>query len=121
MQKEPVRRDSAQVAYGAPAVDSALATNKVLRNTYMLLSLTLLFSAGTATFAVLTNAPSLGLITLVVFIGLFFLVNAVRNSIWALPAVFLLRGIYSCTASDGSRAMQPPPKGTNADVDLASD
>ena len=76
---------------------SVLATNKVLRNTYMLLSLTLLFSAGTATFAVLTNAPYLGLFTLVIFIGLFFLVNAVRNTIWALPAVFLLTGFMGYT------------------------
>jgi modulator of FtsH protease len=76
----------------ATTQQSVLATNKVLRNTYMLLSLTLLFSAATATFAVLTNAPSLGLFSLVIFFGLFFLVNAVRNSIWALPAVFLLTG-----------------------------
>lgn len=77
---------------------SVLATNKVLRNTYMLLSLTLLFSAGTATFAVATNAPPLGfLIVLVGFIGLFFLVNALRNSVWALPAVFLLTGFMGYT------------------------
>ena len=44
--------------------ESALATNKVLRNTYMLLSLTLLFSGATAAFAVMTNAPYMGLWTL---------------------------------------------------------
>ena len=77
--------------------ESALATNKVLRNTYMLLALTLLFSGATATFAVLTNAPSLGLFSLVIYIGLFFAVNAARNSVWALPLVFLLTGFMGYT------------------------
>ena len=36
---------------------SALATNKVLRNTYLLLSLTLLFSGFTAAISMLLNMP----------------------------------------------------------------
>ena len=36
---------------------SALATNKVLRNTYMLLALTLLFSGLTAGISMMMNMP----------------------------------------------------------------
>jgi modulator of FtsH protease len=50
---------------------SVLATNKVLRNTYTLLSMTLLFSALCAGIAVMTNMPPLGMIvTLVGYFGL---------------------------------------------------
>ena len=41
---------------------SALATNKVLRNTYTLLSMTLLFSALCAGIAVMINMPPMGII-----------------------------------------------------------
>jgi modulator of FtsH protease len=78
--------------------ESALATNKVLRNTYILLSMTLLFSAFTAGFAVATNAPPLGLfITLGGYFGLLFLTSALRNSPWGLVAVFALTGFLGYT------------------------
>ena len=52
----------------------ALRQHKVLRNTYMLLSLTLLFSAGAATFTAALNLPAPGiLLTLVGYFGLLFL------------------------------------------------
>ena len=78
--------------------ESALATNKVLRNTYMLLSLTLLFSALTAGFAMATNAPPLHwLITLGGYFGLLFVVTRLRNSVWGLLAVFALTGFLGYT------------------------
>ncbi len=81
----------------APA-ESALATNKVLRNTYMLLSMTLLFSGLTAGIAVVSNAPPLGfLITMVVYLGLFFLTAKLSNSVWGLVAVFALTGFMGYT------------------------
>mgnify|MGYP001815183731 CR=1 FL=1 len=53
---------------------SALATNKVVRNTYMLLSMTLLFSALTAGVSMTLNLPHPGLLlTLVGYFGLLFL------------------------------------------------
>lgn len=85
-----------QVTTARP-LESALATNRVLRNTYMLLSLTLLFSAGTAAFAVMTNAPSLGLMTLVIYLGLFFLTAKLRNSVWGIVSVFALTGFLGYT------------------------
>ena len=78
--------------------ESALATNKVLRNTYMLLSLTLLFSALTAGFAMATKAPPLHwLITLGGYFGLLFVVTRLRDSAWGLAAVFALTGFLGYT------------------------
>ena len=58
---------------------NALAANKVLRNTYLLLSLTLLFSAGTAGIAMATHAPPLHwLVTLGGYFGLLFVVTRVN-------------------------------------------
>ncbi|MGH8605262.1 MAG: BAX inhibitor (BI)-1/YccA family protein, partial [Gammaproteobacteria bacterium] len=53
---------------------SVLATNKVIRNTYALLSLTLLFSAMTAGLAMALDFPYPGvIITLIGYFGLLFL------------------------------------------------
>ena len=71
---------------------------KVLRNTYALLSLTLLFAAGTATLAVAMAWPKPGLVlTLLGYFGLLFAVHKLQNSGWALPAVFALTGFMGYT------------------------
>ena len=73
--------------------DSLLATHSVLRNTYFLLSLTLLFSAGMAAFAMAHNAQPFGLVlTLVGFFGLYYLTFALRNSAWGIVATFAFTG-----------------------------
>lgn len=73
--------------------ESALATNKVLRNTYMLLSLTLLFSAITAGIAMITNAPPMSIWALLAgFLGLPMLVQFTRNSSLGLVFTFLFTG-----------------------------
>lgn len=72
--------------------------SRVLRNTYALLSMTLLFSAAVAGVSVALKLPSAGIIvTLVGYFGLLFLVYKQRNSIWALPAVFALTGFMGYT------------------------
>lgn len=77
---------------------SALATNKVLRNTFVLLSMTLLFSAVTAGIAMALNMPHPGLlITLGGYFGLLFITSALRNSSWGLLAVFALTGFMGLT------------------------
>jgi modulator of FtsH protease len=82
----------------ATSVGGALATNRVLRNTYALLSLTLLFSAGIAAASVALALPAPGLIiTLVGYFGLLFAVHKLRNSGWALPAVFAMTGFMGYT------------------------
>jgi len=71
---------------------------KVLRNTYALLSLTLLFAAGVAAMAVAGSWPAPGLvITLVGYFGLLYAVHKLQNSGWALPAVFALTGFMGYT------------------------
>ena len=79
-------------------LDQPLETNRVLRNTYLLLSLTLLFSGITAGVAMATNAPPLHwLITLGGYFGLLFVVTRLRNSAWGLAAVFALTGFLGYT------------------------
>lgn len=79
-------------------VDRPALGNKVLRNTYMLLSMTLLFSALTAGIAMATNAPPLHwLITLGGYFGLLFVVTRLRDSAWGLAAVFALTGFLGYT------------------------
>ena len=77
---------------------SVLSTNKVLRNTYSLLSMTLLFSALCAGIAVMVNMPPMGIIiTLVGYFGLLFLTTRLRNSAWGLLSVFALTGFMGLT------------------------
>ena len=71
---------------------SAVEVNKVLRSTYALLAMTLLWSAVTASVAVAIAAPSLGFITLVVFLGLLYAVHKTANSGWGLVWTFALTG-----------------------------
>lgn len=78
--------------------ESLLATHKVLRNTYLLLGLTLLFSAMTAGYALVTNARPLGfIITIIGVYGLMFLTQALRNSAWGLASVFAFTGFLGYT------------------------
>ena len=84
-------------AVARPAA-SMLATNKLIRNTYILLSLTLLFSAAMAGVSIALNLPSMGLlITLGGYFGLLYLTSALRNSAWGLAAVFALTGFMGLT------------------------
>ena len=77
---------------------AALAGNKVIRNTYLLLSMTLLFSAAVAGLGVAWKLPHPGLIvTLVGYFGLLFLTTKLRNSGWGLASVFALTGFMGYT------------------------
>lgn len=78
--------------------ESALATNKVLRNTYILLGLTLLFSALTSGLAMMSNAAPLNpFVTLIGYFGLLFLTNFLRNSAWGVLSIFALTGFMGYT------------------------
>ena len=78
--------------------ESVFATNKLIRNTYMLLSMTLLFSAATAGISMATNIPHPGLlITLVTYFGLLFLIQALKDSVWGIVSVFALTGFMGLT------------------------
>jgi modulator of FtsH protease len=78
----------------AQSDQSVLRTNKLIRNTYMLLAMTLAFSAVTAGISMAINPPFfvyLGSV-LVSFVMLFIL-NKQQNSAAALPLVFLFTGL----------------------------
>ena len=84
-------------AVARPA-QSVLATNKLIRNTYILLSMTLLFSALMAGVSIALNLPNMGLlITLGGYFGLLYLTSALRNSAWGLAAIFALTGFMGLT------------------------
>ena len=76
----------------AARAPSAIEINKVLRSTYALLALTLLWSAVTASISVAVGAPHLGFVTLIVFFGLLFAVHKTANSGWGLVWTFALTG-----------------------------
>lgn len=77
---------------------STQATNKVLRNTYALLSMTLLFSAVTAGASMALNLPHPGiLITFAGYFGLLFAVYKFRDSAYGLAFVFALTGFMGYT------------------------
>jgi modulator of FtsH protease len=77
---------------------SSIATNRVLRNTYALLALTLLFSSVTAGITLALNLPHPGLVlTLVGYFGLLFLTTRFRNSGIGLAMVFALTGFMGYT------------------------
>ena len=76
--------------------ESILAVNKVLRNTYSLLAMTLAFSAFTALLS--TNAPPVNIwMFLIGAYGLLFLTHALANSAWGLLSVFAFTGFMGYT------------------------
>ncbi|MEJ2622024.1 MAG: Bax inhibitor-1/YccA family protein [Candidatus Thiodiazotropha sp.] len=77
---------------------NALSTNKVVRNTYLLLSMTLLFSALTAGLSMLLTLPHPGLLlTLGGYFGLLFATSKFRDSALGLTFVFALTGFMGYT------------------------
>lgn len=74
------------------------AGNKVLRDTYRLLSATLIFSAVVAGASAALQLPSPGLLlTLAGYFGFLFLTYRLQNSIWGLASVFGLTGFMGYT------------------------
>ena len=72
---------------------SAIEVNRVLRNTYMLLGLTLLFSAACAGVTMALDVPLISpWLMLIGFFGLLFLVHKTADSAWGLLSVFALTG-----------------------------
>jgi modulator of FtsH protease len=75
-----------------------LPANKVLRNTYALLAMTLMFSTATAGISIALNLPHPGiLITLVGYFGLLFLTTKFRDRALGLVFVFALTGFMGLT------------------------
>lgn len=89
----PLAPHSAPIASGGAIPTEVADTSRVLRNTYALLSMTLLFSAAVAAASVVYQLPAPGiLLTLGGYFGLLFAVYKLKRSGWALPTVFALTG-----------------------------
>ncbi|OAJ34745.1 Bax inhibitor-1 family protein [Piscirickettsia salmonis] len=74
---------------------SLLANHKVLRSTYFLLSLTLLFSAATAGWALVNHAtPVNPILNLIVSFALLFATMKLRNSSWGIVTLFGFTGFF---------------------------
>ncbi|MFO8023575.1 Bax inhibitor-1/YccA family protein [Thiohalophilus sp.] len=76
-------------------LESAFETNKVLRNTYALLSMTLLFSALMAAISVVSQVSyGIGLIaTIAAIVMLWFVLPRTANSATGIPVIFAITGL----------------------------
>ncbi len=92
MQRDPIVLQQSAIR------ESALVTNKVLRNTYLLLSATLAFSALMAGIAMAFSLPYPGvMLTLLVYFGLLYGVHKTANSAAGIAFVFALTGFLGYT------------------------
>jgi modulator of FtsH protease len=90
---EPVRS-----GYAGVARPGALESNKVLKNTWLLLAATLLFSAAMAGVAMFAGMPPLGpFVVLAGYFALLFATVKTRNSALGLVFVFALTGFMGLT------------------------
>jgi modulator of FtsH protease len=91
-------RDKSLYNLNTAGIESAISTNKVLKNTYMLLGLTLLFSAATAGVSMAMNlGHGAALILMLVGFGLLFVVNRTADSSKGLIAIFAFTGVMGAS------------------------
>ena len=108
-------------------VESILATNKVIRNTYMLLSMTLIFSAAMAGVSMVVQAPFVVAFAgnIVALLLLWFVLPWYRNSAASLPLTFIFTGLlgfglgpmlnhYVAALSNGVELIMTATAGTGA-------
>ena len=92
------RADATFAGYSSSTQASPALHNRVVRNTYALLAMTLFFSAVVAMAAVALQVPSPGIVmTLVGYFGLLFAIHKLQTSAWSLLAVFGLTGFMGYT------------------------
>jgi len=98
MQQDQPGMGRSRAAARRVSATEIITTHRVLRNTYLLLAATLVFSAAMAGVAMATNMPYLGpWLTLGGYFGLLFLTHATRNSAFGLLSVFALTGFMGLT------------------------
>ena len=86
------------VVVRTPRTEAVLATNKLIRNTYTLLAMTLAFSALTAGVAMMVNMPPMHwLLTIGGYLVLLFLTAKSANSAMGLVWIFALTGFMGLT------------------------
>ncbi len=75
-------------------VRSTVETNKMIRNTYMLLAMTMVFSTVTAAISMAINPPFIVYLgSIIASFVMIFILNKQQNSVWALPLAFLFTGM----------------------------
>lgn len=90
----------AEPRFHVSAARPAIEVNQVLRNTYMLLAVTIAFACVTGVAAIAMNLPPFNFIVyLVGFFGLSFLVNKTANSGWGLFWTFVFTGFIGVAAA----------------------
>ncbi|WP_084461500.1 Bax inhibitor-1/YccA family protein [Curvibacter gracilis] len=101
------------VSEARPAL--APAAQRVLRNTYALLAMTLLLSAAVAVLSLALQLPGPGpLLGLAISLGLLWAVHRLQHSAWALPAVFALTGFMGYSLGPLLTRSLALPGGTEA-------
>jgi modulator of FtsH protease len=91
-------QDKSLYDVGSTGIESVLSTNKVLKNTYMLLGMTLLFSAMTAGISMAVGLPQgAALILMLVGFGLLFVVHKTADSSKGLIAIFAFTGVMGAS------------------------
>ncbi|WAC74112.1 Bax inhibitor-1/YccA family protein [Roseateles sp. SL47] len=99
---------------GGSVFSQGADVTRVLRNTYALLSMTLLFSGAIATATVSYQWPAPGmLLTLLGYFGLLFGIHRARNSGMAIPLVFALTGFMGWSLGPMLNAVLSLPGGAN--------
>lgn len=93
-------------------VESVLSTNKVLKNTYLLLGMTLAFSAVTAGISMAMGLPhGAALILMLVGFGLLFVVNRMADTSKGLLAIFAFTGVMGASLGPMLNAYLAMPGG----------
>ena len=104
-----------RVDVAAARFDSAtLETNKVLKNTYMLLGMTLAFSAITAGVSMALNLPAImALVFSIIGFVLLFVVQRMADSAKGLPAIFAFTGFMGASLGPLLNAYLAMPGGAS--------
>ena len=91
-------QDKSLYKMNTAGLESAISTNKVLKNTYMLLGITLLFSAVTAGISMAMGlGQGVAMILMLVGFGLLFVVHKTADSSKGLLAIFAFTGVMGAS------------------------
>lgn len=95
-----------------PQTEGVISTNKVLRNTYMLLAITLVFSAVCAGVAMALNlGRGAGLVMMLAAFAMLFVVQKTADSAKGLPAIFGFTGLMGASLGPLLQAYLSLPNG----------
>ena len=91
-------QDKSMYNVNTTGMESLVSTNKVLKNTYMLLGMTLLFSAITAGVSMAVGLPQgAALVLMLVGFGLLFVVHKMADTSKGLLAIFAFTGVMGAS------------------------